>query len=241
VSDHHAQQLMPGHWPSKNFRLKQTLSSQTAPVMVDCHRLSSEDTPPAADIHPLLTLAASGDLRAIVVVIAVDARFGYVFSPSCSAPLPLFATGLGCNSCLHHQTILAKTASSTRVQPRIFAIDPAPAEDVEEESAGTELVACEVPDVSSPDTDRLSVGAVTASVRVRVDTCAVVAGLAGLVLPATDCSEKSVSELLAVGDSLLLLCIGTWFASLVGSSLGSSVDSSIDSSVVITRTDSAVA
>jgi hypothetical protein len=209
--------------------------------MVDYYRLSSEDTPPAADIHPLLTLAASGDLRAIVVIVVVDARFDYVFSASCSAPLPLFATGLGCNSCFHHQTILAMTASSTRVQPRIVAIDPAPAEDVEEESAGIELVACEVPDVSSPDTDRLSVGAVTASVRVRVDTCAVVAGLAGLVLPSTDCSEKSASELLAVDDSLLLLCVGTWFASLVGSSLGSSVDSSVDSSVVVTRTDSALA
>jgi hypothetical protein len=129
------------------------------------------------------------------------------------------------------------TPSSTRVQPGIVAIDPAPAEDVEAESAVVELVASGVADVSSPETDRVFVEAVAASVRVRMDICAVVVGFAGLALLSMDCSDTSASETLAVGDSLLLLCVGTSIGLLVGSS----VDSTVDSSVVVARTGSAVA
>jgi hypothetical protein len=90
------------------------------------------------------------------------------------------------------------------------------------------LVACEVAEVSDTEADCESVEVVAASVRICVDICEVVAGLAklaGCVLLSTDCPETPTSELLAVGDSLVLLCIGTSIGAAVDASVGPPVES----------------
>jgi hypothetical protein len=102
------------------------------------------------------------------------------------------------------------------------------------------LVACEVAEVSDTEADCESVEVVAASVRICVDICEVVAGLAklaGCVLLSTDCPETPTSELLAVGDSLVLLCIGT----SIGAAVDASVGPPVDMSVVVARRGSAVA
>jgi hypothetical protein len=101
-------------------------------------------------------------------------------------------------------------------------------------------VACEVPAASDAEVDCVVVEMAGASVRVCMDVCAVVAGLAKLARPvplSTGCSETPASELLAVGDSLVLLCSGT----LIGSAVDAPVGPPVDMSVVVARRGSAVA
>jgi hypothetical protein len=95
-------------------------------------------------------------------------------------------------------------------------------------------VACEVAEVSDTEADCESVEVVAASVRICV---AGLAKLAECVLLSTDCPETPTSELLAVGDSLVLLCIGT----SIGAAVDASVGPPVDMSIVVARRGSAVA